>query len=582
MARPEAPPRRQVSLVAAATTYPGLSQNRAQPRTQEGWQTEVWEHFDTVPEFQFGLTWLANVCSRAVIRPMVTSLDPETGLEVKTVAPAGHPAWALLDELTGGRARQSEFIRLNALHFGAVGEAYLVNRAVIPELDGANTPSSGFLWEIVGTNEIRHDGQQWWLLYEEHQPIPLTADNTVIRMWVPHPARRSRAFASSKSLRGTLREIRRFDAHIEAQADSRLTGSGMVFVPDTMKIKPPAGTNPSLTAADLVSLELAKTMEASKTGQGTAVAQVPIFVTADRESIKAVKHLQFWSKLDENAQQMRQGSIGRMATGMDVPKEVITGTGDMNRWGAWQVEESSVKATIEPRLGDIVGAWTTEYLHVVTGDTSVTYEFDTSALRLRPNRSKEAVELYDRGELNGQALRRETGFSEDDKPTKEEREVWMLLRMSTASWAPAQAQAAAERLGVKLGIPIPEDNAPREARPTPSLEDHPVRDRPKISVVDDVAATAGALLVFRAMERAGNRLRTVTNQRPDCAREQTHTVITAYADKVDDLLKGSFDCAATFGLDDAMSRRAQAYAATLLIHQEPFDHAAAVRALRGE
>jgi hypothetical protein len=43
-----------------------------------------------------------------------------------------------------------------------------------------------------------------------------------------------------------------------------------------------------------------------------------------------------------------------------------------------------------------------------------------SELTLRPDRSDDAVQLYDRLEINGAALRRETGFGESDKPTAEE------------------------------------------------------------------------------------------------------------------------------------------------------------------
>jgi hypothetical protein len=43
--------------------------------------------------------------------------------------------------------------------------------------------------------------------------------------------------------------------------------------------------------------------------------------------------------------------------------------------------------------------------------------YDMSELTQRPDRSDDAVLLYDRQELSGDALRRETGFDEADKPT---------------------------------------------------------------------------------------------------------------------------------------------------------------------
>ena len=43
-----------------------------------------------------------------------------------------------------------------------------------------------------------------------------------------------------------------------------------------------------------------------------------------------------------------------------------------------------------------------------------------SELTLRPDRSDNAIQLYDRMEIDGAALRRETGFDEADKPSEEE------------------------------------------------------------------------------------------------------------------------------------------------------------------
>jgi hypothetical protein len=46
--------------------------------------------------------------------------------------------------------------------------------------------------------------------------------------------------------------------------------------------------------------------------------------------------------------------------------------------------------------------------------------YDMSELTLRPDRSGNAFDAYDRMEINGTALRRETGFDESDKPSDDE------------------------------------------------------------------------------------------------------------------------------------------------------------------
>jgi len=561
-------------------SFPGKgSSPRPLQTPQVAWQREVWTLFDEVGEFQYGLNWVANVCSRA--RLLAAHRNPDGSVEPY---PLDSPQAKALAYLSGGIEGQPILIKQMALHLGAVGECYLVDRATIHEDDplGKNVHvKGGRMWEVVGTEEIGVHGSSWWIEYEGGNKVYLTAADTVIRVWQRHPRQRMRAHSSSKAALPILREIRRLDAHIEAQTDSRLTGSGLLFMPSEMGLKPPPGQNASLTSADIVVNMLVEAAGAHKKGIGTAEAQVPIVFTAPGDVLKNVKHIQLWSPLDEKAITMRDNSLGRLARTMDMPQEIVLGTSDMNRWGAWQVEESSVKANIEPLLTVMCHAFTTEYLQIVTGDKDDVVIFDTSTLRLRPNRSKEAIELYDRGQLSGEALLRETGFNGEDAPKDDERKQWLLMQMVRASWSPEQAGAAARALGVDVGLG---DSEPREARPTPSLKDHPTRDAPEKSVSDGTAgppteAAVAAMLAHRAMERAGNRLRTITGQKPDRTAENTHMSITVFPERAHDLLRDSFDGCAAFGLSEAMVKKVERLCRDYLVRGREFTYADALRRL---
>ena len=573
------------SLVAAAIAYPGAGSNRITPVKTEGWQKEVWDLWDEVGEFRYGTTWSANVASRATLR--VGHRDDNGDV---TMYPLSDPKAKLLAEVTGGMEGQPAFIKALTLNLTVAGEAYIVNRKVHPDdpIGGALSVSGGRMWEVVGTEEIDANGDQWWLNFEGGRRVPLTEKDTVIRVWNQHPKNRFLATSASKSALPILREIRRMDMHISAQTDSRLTGSGLLFLPSEITVKPPAGVNKSLTGADLVVTTLVQAASAHKVGIGTAEAQVPIVFTAPGEVIKNIKHIKLWSDLDAKATDMRDNALSRLATTLDLPKEIITGTSDMNRWGAWQVEESSVKAHVEPGLADVVFALTTQLIQPITGDLNDVVVYDTATLRLRPNRSKEAIELYDRGLLGPTATIRETGFLPGDMPNEEERREWMLMQMVKASWSPDQAQAAARGLGLDLGIPLPGDNEPRQARPTPSLNEHPTRDAPErsVSVGDfpDVSAEAAvaATLAWRAMERAGNRLRTLTGSKPDQPIHNTHVSISVWPDRVDDLLKGSFDDCGTFGLTPAMVDRTRHLCREHLLRGLEFTYQSTVHALSGQ
>ena len=263
-----------------------------------------------------------------------------------------------------------------------------------------------------------------------------------------------------------------------------------------------------LGTADQFMRTLGESMIKPISDPGSPAAIVPIVVASPDDLIGKMNKIDFWSPLDQHAVELRTEAIRRLALGMETPPEVMLGTGDMNHWSGWLVEESTIKAHIEPLLGVLTRGLTTQYIRPVIEDTTGKFLVmaDTAQMRLRPNRSKEAIELYDRGELDGEALRRETGFTEDDSPDVKQLKEWLLKKVAGGSSTPEQVGAALKQLGVDLGV-ISDATMPREARPDPSLDQHPTRDAPQVPAVAEA-------LVFRALERAGNKIRSLYGVRP--------------------------------------------------------------------
>ena len=150
------------------------------------------------------------------------------------------------------------------------------------------------------------------------------------------------------------------------------------------------------------------------------------------------------------------------------------------------------------------------------------------------------MELYDRGELNGASLRRETGFDEEDAQSDEDRVLFYLRKIASGSTTPELVEAALKELGVTLEVPR-EAASPEgtEGRPAPSLGDHPANDIPDPeiserrrgarergdgpSAMPENRQNAAALIaateqvVVRALERAGNKLKNQMKVKPTCA-----------------------------------------------------------------
>jgi hypothetical protein len=100
--------------------------------------------------------------------------------------------------------------------------------------------------------------------------------------------------------------------------------------------------------------------------------------------------------------------------------------------------------------------------------------YDMSELTLRPDRSDDAVALYDRLEINGAALRRETGFDESDKPTDDELKE-QALKIIIKTLPSGAGSALSTLIGESVSITPVAAQAPgapprRSTQPEPSPE----------------------------------------------------------------------------------------------------------------
>jgi hypothetical protein len=168
---------------------------------------------------------------------------------------------------------------------------------------------------------------------------------------------------------------------------------------------------------------LAALMDAMLTAikdRDSASAVMPILLQGPDEAIDKVKHLTFTTPFDERTKDLRDEAIRRLALGLDAPAEVLLGMGTSTHWNAWLIQEDRIKTHTEPTLSLICDSLTQDFLWPILEEQGVAdFEkyviwYDTSDLTQKADRSKEAIELYDRGEVSGLALRREAGFDEDD------------------------------------------------------------------------------------------------------------------------------------------------------------------------
>src|SRR5262245_9173515 len=495
----------------------------------EEWQAESWRMLDICGELRYAANWVANALSRVRLYPEVTV---DGGDEELTEG----PALDVLRSLFHGESGQSQMMADFGVHLTVPGEAYLFG--VADDTTGRDE------WAILSTEEIERRAGRWVVdrgdgderVYEPEAVL-------VIRIWRSHPRKWVEADSPVRAVLPVLRELEQLTKHVGATIDSRLAGAGLLLLPSemTFSVPPVEGATPENPADDPFMARLAEAMIQPIEDRGNASAVVPIVVRAPGAILGNAQFISFATPLSEAAQSLRMEAIRRIALGMDMPPEVLLGTADVNHWGAWQIDEAALKTHIEPACELICDALTRRFLlPALTGmgatiDPTLRIGFDTSDLRLRPNRSGEAVTLYDRLELTGGALRRETGFEESDAPDQQELADMLLKKAALGATAPEVTAAAMEALGADLysAPSSPQSPSPAPAStpgPTPPPVQGPAETLPGPPEQQAAALLAAAEpLVLRAIERAHNK---ATN------RSKTQRPIPAA--RLDEAMKGAF------------------------------------------
>jgi hypothetical protein len=495
-------PRSLVAAGAQITTKPG---NKPRGGTvAQAWQDEAWYFYDTVGELAQACQWVANSLSRVDLDVMEVKADG-------SVEPTTNPAaLAALDALYDGDTGQSDMLATMGVHLSCPGETYLVG---VPADEG--NPFAKDLWRVVSNKELRQQNGTWIIdrgdgieeRYADGTKPDQPAEALVIRIWRSHPAKWVQANSPVRAALSVLRTLEKVSQHIAASADSRLAGAGVFVIPKGATWETPTDPEGSNTDDDTVQSSAMGTLtDAMLTpigDRGNAAARVPIVMALADDLADKVQHIKFDLPFDEQVIPLSDNQIRRLAVSMDMPVEALTGVGDVNHWTGWLISEEGIKVHIEPLVNVICTALTQRYLWPILAGTLTdpldptgipdevkryVIRGDTSALRQRPDRTAQAMDLHGKMVLNDAALVRETGFDTGDLlvPGSEEFNRRLLLTIAHGATTPDQAQAAFDALGLTIA-PLPSMVPGEERHPAIGAE-VPVADPAKQTVQETPAA----------------------------------------------------------------------------------------------
>lgn len=585
-------PRRHPASLSAATAIVDLAGAGSWKTWKFGnrdWQTEGWRLYDIIPELHKLAGRIGDSVSQA--RLYVTEVD-DTGEETGEVSDETIQRLSAVPLGTG--SQRDDNLRLAGVDLAVGGECWIVGEgaAVNPEkAEGTWFVVTGSAFSRLGDKvNVKRPQVRGGASLELRDGVDI-----LIRCWRPHPNDTDQADSFTRSAIVPLREIELLTKREFAELDSRLTGAGIMFLPEGIDF-PRLDTDPAGIAGFMA--YMTRAAGASMKDQGTANSMVPIVATLPDhmiEHLDKLKPINFWSELSAEITPMKDKAIERLASSAEIPAEVLTGISDANHWTAWLISEEGIR-WIKGYLGLVADALTRGFLRRALESMGVknperyAFAFDTSRLAARPNRLDDALKLRELFLLSDEETVKSGAFDVEQMPSVPERAQQILLTLIQTQPDLILDPAVQAMLGLpqvkSVGLPPTADQNTDGGAPGGDQADGPPNNGEAEDVPDESEASAitaaldrrialsavaapmpspqavfnaaAKLTVLRALELAGGRLTTPQERRGRWAEvprhELHHWVGPITADKAAKVTEGAWNhigvVAADLGVDE--------------------------------
>lgn len=547
-------PRRYSALSAATAIVDldGSSSWRTWKFGNRDWQAEAWRLYDIIGELHKLSGRVGDSVAQA--RLYVTEVD-ETGEEQGEVQDERIRRLAAVPLGTG--SQRDDNLRLAGTDLAVGGECWIVGEGAATSPEQAEGS-----WFVVTGAALSRTGDVVTVRRPQQRGgaklVLKSGTDILIRCWRPHPNNTDEADSFARAAIVPLREIELLTKREFAELDSRLTGAGIMFLPEGIDF-PRADDDPPGLAGFMAYVQRAAA--ASMVDQSKASAMVPLMATIPDqllEHLDKLKPINFWSELSAEITPMKDKAIARVASMAEIPAEVLTGIADANHWTAWLISDEGIR-WIRGYLGLVADALTRGFLRVALASMGIAdperyaFAFDTSTLAAKPNRLEDALKLRELFLLSDIETVKAGAFDPDQMPTLQERAQQLLLSVVQTQPGLMLDPAVQQALGLPgittEGTPaqLPPgssepadgnqaDGPPNDGEDPPPPEDNASETRAISAALaarirelnaappapERVFNAAAKLMVYRALELAGGRLATPQERRGRWAEVPRH------------------------------------------------------------
>lgn len=421
-------------MTAGGTTYNAGSYTDATYVTQlrQAWQQKVFDIYDTEGHLWFATNFVGGAMSR--IRLVAAKRNPKDGGLTEPIVFETGAVSNLVRTISSTKGGQSGFLRQTGRNMFLVGEVWIVA--------SENKWADGMMhltWDAISVDEISTvpgNGSQFMRRsLPGRAPEALPKDSSVFRMWKEHPRFSELADAGSRSCMELLEKVITLNRAEKAVARSQLAGSGILALPQ--ELVPPAlqnqDKNADPTKANPLWASLAEAMTAPLRDESAVSAVVPWLLVGPGEIIKNIRYEPMARKFDTAAANTSiSNAIEQVANTLDIPKEILLGTGTVNHWSSWAIRQDVFQAHIQPLIELICDSLTRTFLRgallkldkatlgkvldqagVDNLDDLIVW-YDASQLVIMPDSADKAAAAHDRLVITDAAYAKANNIPEED------------------------------------------------------------------------------------------------------------------------------------------------------------------------
>ena len=401
---------------------------------RQPWQSLAWSYRDMIIELRYAFQFRARAISRVKFyigeiiddddEPIPVSMRNDEDAEKRkrvTIPPA--LATRAEDELARLPLSSYSFTGTWCENYDVAGDCWL--HGFQDRWTGAER------WQIRSVMDVDVAGSTMTVKDELGQPRRVNLETEELyRLWVPHPAHPHLADSALNAGSDVLEDITLTGRELRAASRSRIMTNGILLVPESMT-QMRMGLDDTETPTDrrdkFIS-ELTATLLAPISNEGDAGAVVPAVLTGSRDDLEALRHLRLEREDSPTLLAKLDKAMGRMANGLDIPPEILTGMADVNHWTAWQIDNATFRHHLEPSIRLMADSLTEAFLYPALAKSGFGPEdlkrvriwYDAGQITENPNRRQDALDALDRILIGPAAGREALGFNDGDAPTPEE------------------------------------------------------------------------------------------------------------------------------------------------------------------